>query len=507
MLNKKKLILNAGSSIAQIFVSGIALFILYKYLLIIIGAETLGIWALVLSASSLVQFANLGITGSIVKHIADYDAVGDRDKMSLAVQTAVFSIGALSIAIIAAIFPLAHYYFEFALEPDDYANAVEILPIALLCFWLSMITSVYQGALYGRHLIAERNYVLMLDSVLHLILCLALASEYGLIGLAFARAFQNIISLLLTVMLLKRSLQELPVFPLRWSKKLFKEMFNYAINFQVITLLVMLFDPITKGFLSRYTSVSVVSYYEMANKLIQLVRSIVVSVNNVLVPSFAKLQQTDQKKAQELYSKSYKVVFYLAFSIFGFVIAGSPLTSFLWIGKFEEAFVLSMVFLSVGWLINTISVPTYFYGMGTGNMKLNVLSHVVMTLSNIALILLIGQIMDGMGVILVSSLAIGLGGVVLNIMYFKTEGLMMSELVPKQSRTLLVSFILGLVVSYFIYLLEMQLSGTFSTIFHISKIWSEVIALCLIIVGYVAVMFVPMWRHPIRKSIFSFIIG
>ena len=100
MIDKRRITINAGSSIIQIIISGFLVFLLYRFLLEIIGPEKLGIWSLVLSICSITQVANLGMTGSIVKHIADYDAFNDKKKISLAVQTAVISMALFSFAFV-----------------------------------------------------------------------------------------------------------------------------------------------------------------------------------------------------------------------------------------------------------------------------------------------------------------------------------------------------------------------------------------------------------------------
>ncbi|MGC8744981.1 MAG: polysaccharide biosynthesis C-terminal domain-containing protein, partial [Verrucomicrobiia bacterium] len=58
----------------QIISVGIALFFLYRFLLKTIGVEQFGIWSLVLSTTSIIGAANLGISGSIVKFVAKYIA-------------------------------------------------------------------------------------------------------------------------------------------------------------------------------------------------------------------------------------------------------------------------------------------------------------------------------------------------------------------------------------------------------------------------------------------------
>ena len=76
-LNIRHLIFGAGSTVLQIVVSSVSLLILYKLLLDIIGVGHLGVWSLILAASSFVHLANSGLTGGIVTHIADLEAKGE----------------------------------------------------------------------------------------------------------------------------------------------------------------------------------------------------------------------------------------------------------------------------------------------------------------------------------------------------------------------------------------------------------------------------------------------
>ena len=296
IFKKRRLIFNAGSSVIQIIVSSVTLFFLYRYLLETIGIEQLGIWSLVLAVSSIVQLGNFGLTGSIVKHVADFDAIGDKSKISQAIQTAVISIAVFSFFLIICAYPAAIYYFGFATSGESYQSAVKILPLAITAFWIMLVTNIYQSGLYGCQLILQRNMILIAESICHLFLCIILASRYGLIGLAYARIAQNTITLLTVVFVLKKHLRTLPFLPRYWSRYLFKEMLGYGVNLQVISLLVLLCDPLTKGLLSRYGSISMVGYYEMANKMVQQVRSLIVSANQVLVPEFARLNQLNPEK-------------------------------------------------------------------------------------------------------------------------------------------------------------------------------------------------------------------
>jgi O-antigen/teichoic acid export membrane protein len=139
-MNNRRLKLNAITSIIQTVTSAIALVILYRYLIDIIGVARFGVWSLVVGISSLVGAGNLGLTGSLVKYVADYDVVNDNIGMSRAIQTGVLTTAIISLVVVTAGYPLGQYYLRVTLTEDLLHQAMEILPIALAAFWIMMLT-------------------------------------------------------------------------------------------------------------------------------------------------------------------------------------------------------------------------------------------------------------------------------------------------------------------------------------------------------------------------------
>jgi O-antigen/teichoic acid export membrane protein len=504
MIGNRRIVLNAGSSIVQLGVAIVTLFVLYRFLLDTVGAEGLGIWSLVLAASSMVQLANFGFSGSVVKQVADYDAKGDRNSMVSAIETAVISIAIAALIFTVAMFPIADYYIQFAFGDESTAKAMEILPLALAAFWTSMVTGMYQGALYGRHLIVQRNAILITESVTHLALCMALAPKYGLPGLAYARLGQNILTLLLSVVLLKRHLPDLPWLPIKWSKRSFREMIGYAATFQVISLLVMICDPLTKGLIGRFGSVAMVAYYEMANRVVQQLRGVIVSANQVLVPTFANLNLRDPGQVSRLFASTYEIVYYLAVPGFSLLAISAPLISIVWIGRFEPVFILTTVVLSAGWLLNTLAVPSYFVGLGTGKMRANLTAHVVMTLLNVTLGVLFGLLWGGYGVVFAWTVAVAVGGMVLNLIFFRESAISLRTMIPDASRMLTVSCLVALAAGYLLWLVldhsstgqARDLGGATSLDLLRSVQVGGILVACFLLVTSFFV-----WRHPVRSKL------
>lgn len=501
MIEKRRIVTNAASSIAQIVVSGATLAMLYRYLLETLGVDQLGIWSLVLAMSSMIQVANFGFTGSIVKNIADYDAKGDKHTVVIAIQTAIITVAGLSLVLIGCAYPAAKYYLSLAIEGKAYHDALSVLPLALVAFWIFMITSIYQSGMYGCQLITQRNGVLIAEGISHLTLCIVLAPRYGLLGLAYARVAQNILTLVASIVFLKNHLPLLPVFPCRWSRKLLREMAGYATSFQVISFLAMLADPITKALLSRFGSVSLVGYYEMGSKLVQLFRSLIVNANQVLVPAFANLKQLNPQKVSELYLASSHIVIYLAVPSFGLLAICAPLVSEVWIGHYEPAFVWPMVMLCAGWLVNTLSAPAYFASLGTGEMRINVMSHVVMTIANIVLALALGQVIGGLGVVAGWAIALGIGGLWLNICYCNQKSIAFGNLISRDDRTLGLYVAFGLGASHLAWQVLPKSWGTLLPALGMPIAWGPILTSAVTILGYLAILALQIWKHSIRSDL------
>lgn len=507
MLENRRIATSAMSSIAQIIVSGIALAVLYRYLLETIGVAQLGTWSLVLAMSSMIQITNLGLTGSIVKNIADHDAKGDKHSIELSIQTAAITVAILSAGLIGCAYPVAKYYFGFAIEGQPYQDALEVLPLALIAFWILMVTGIYQSGMYGCQLIVQRNGVLIAESISHVVLCMLLAPRYGLLGLAYARVVQNMITLVASMVLLKSHLPSLPWLPHRWDRGLFREMIGYATSFQAISLLVMLSDPITKAFLSRFGSVSLVGYYEMANKLVQIFRSLIVNAIQVLVPMFANLRQVQPQRVLGLYFKSSRIVTYLAIPGFSFLIVCAPLISELWIGRDEPIFVWSTILLCVGWLVNTLSAPAYFASLGTGEMRINLLSHIVMTGANILLALSLGLAIGGLGVVVGWAIALVIGGVLLNSLYCSKNSILLNSLILRDDRTLISYIVSSLGISFLGWQILPEVVEGWLAALNAPNAWGATVTNAIIILVYLASLIIPMWKHPMRNDIQRWLVG
>jgi len=486
-MSDNRLSRNAFMAVIQVVVAGAALFLLYRYLLRTLGSELVGVWAIVLATASASRISEMGFTASAVKYTAKYIARDEKNKASAVIQTTVITIGVVLACVLAGGYPLFVFLIEKIITSHA-PSALAILPYSLASVWIAAVSGVFLSGLDGCQRIDLRVLVTMLATILLLVLTWVWVPEHGLIGLAWAQIGQGLLLLLFGGVLLRRELPSLPVFSLKWNYSLFREMFRYGFNFQVISIFGMLVDPVTKALMAKFGGLSSVAYYEMANRMVTQFRSLLVSANQVVVPKVANLHENTPEAIRKLYLDSYRVIFFLAIPLFAGVIAVTPLASELWIGHYEQDFIVYATILSSIYWFNTLTGPAYFVNLGTGSMYWNTWAFVVIALMNVVLGYLLGVVWGGVGVALGYGMAMLIGSSLIILGYHRDHHISLVELFPYESKPLFITCGIGLVAGWAV-LSFLEVPNGFLAKAGLS------LAICIFVI-------IPVfWMHPLRKKI------
>lgn len=476
-------------AVLQSVITGGVLFLLYRYLLRTIGAEQVGVWAIILATASASRISEMGFTGSAIKFTAKYIARGERNKAAEIIQTTYITIGTVLICILAGGYPLITWIVVKLIPGSQLSVALAILPVALLSVWISGVSGVFFAGLDGFQRIDLRAFITILAGPLFLVLTWILVPKYGLIGLAWAQIGQGTFMLLAGRVLLQRELPSLKWLPIIWSYSCFREMFKYGINFQITSIFSMLFEPTTKALMAVFGGLTATAYYEMANRMVVQFRSLLVSANQVIVPKVAVLQENEPEKIQKAYYESYRMLFFLSLPLFAGVAAIAPLVCELWVGHYELSFINYTIILAAGWWINTLVAPAYFINLGTGLLFWNTLGHITIGVLNVVLGYILGVTFGSIGVALGYVLALIAGSSLIVIKYHLDNHISFVELLPNESKKLLFYCFLGLFISLmFFHYLEIPVKG-------LARAGLD-LAVCII------TMTLAFWKHPLRTKIY-----
>jgi O-antigen/teichoic acid export membrane protein len=463
------------------------LFVLYRFILTTLGAEQLVLWSIVLATASASRIGELGLGASVTRFVAKYLATGEAQVSNIVVQTAFLSIGVFLFFMLVLAYPFFLILFEHLFSAETLLQSVALLPVALISLWLAASASVFQSGLDGCQRYDLRAGLVVGAQLVFFASALLLMPYYGLLGLAYAQILQGIILIVGGWLILRGLMTGLPVVPYQWNKNIFREMLGYGLQFQLGSIAMLLFDPLTKLLLGKYSTLSTVAYYEMANQFVGKVRQLIVSANQVLVPAVAELNEKTSNKLSNLYKKNLRLLFFIVFPLYTLVAAWSGIVSEIWIGNYQETFVVLVIVLSIAWSINTFSVPAYFFNLGTGHITWNTLAHVAMGITNLSLGYILGEIYGTTGVVVGFSSALIIGSLLLISTFHIKNKLSFALFFPKESYGLVLGGILVVLLNCSVY---QQLLG-YSML--------ERFVICMLIP--LLFMSPVIWNHPMRKTL------
>ena len=487
MLNSNRLLNNAAMSVLQTVTSAIVLFFLYRFLFRNLGPEQLGLWSVVLASTSIARLSDFGLTGSVVKYVAKYFSRNDLNNCSIIIQTAAITIVSSVGCILILLYPLLKIIINSLVPSDSLTIANGILPIAMLSLWINLLGGILQSALDGCQKMSLRNTLMIISNLIYFILAIFLAKAYGIFGLAIAQISQSIVLLFLFWFFLRKIIV-LPLFPHIWSKSCFKEMFTYAFNLQVISILSLLFDPISKYLVCRYGGLSGAGYYEMSSQMILKFRSLFIAATQSIVPAVAELHEKAPKEICAFYLTTLRAVSIMSFPYYILVIISLPSISVVWLGSVNNDFILISFLLSCAWGINTLCSPAYFCNLGTGKLSANTIGHILMGCSNLFFGILFGNLIGVMGVAFSSSISLFIGSIYILVLFHKKNNLSLKITIPDNDFPLYI-YSFSTLTTVIILTLTIGLSGI------------NLKYLILASASYILGLSLLLWSHPVFLSL------
>lgn len=485
MIQKRQLLVNAVTSVIQVIVVGLSLFVLYRLVKDWIGIELFGVWSLVLATTTASRLADLGLATSTVKFVSKHLAHENVDRVSNTLQTAALSIGLFLAVVLPALYPLFVRVIQAAVEPSLLDEALSVLPYAVAAFWLTSVAMVFQGGLDGHQRIDLRNGLLVATALLYVVLAFLLVPTRGLLGLAQAQVVQSGFLFVASWFLLRRVRPQLPWMPYRWRRDVFTEMFSYSFQFQIVSLLKLLFEPLTKVLVMAFGGAAPAGYFEFAHRMVFQLRALVVTAHQSVVPTIADLQERAPDLIRTLYTTSLRVIVFLILLTLPFCILATPLVSYVWIGAVEPVFVEFSVLIFAGWFLNMLANPAYFAFMGIGRLRWNLTGYAVMGALNAGLGFGLGPIYGGMGVVIAFVISLVVGSFVIAVAYHLEYGVDSSVVVDRPSRWLAAAGLAGLLAGWACY--------------RFAEGWTDVQIGIVVLSGYLLLVAWPAWNHPARS--------
>lgn len=442
---------NALYNIAAFVVTIAVTFLLVPVMLSYLGPVGFGVWAIARVFVSYASLSDFGLSSTITKFVAELSPKREFEKLAHILQSAfILYVGiALSLLAIVWLFDRVLIATFFSSSGEFAADVRFILLGSMAILALSLVGTVFSAAINGLQKMQITNGITIVYWLFNgLLMFGALVMEFGLRGIVYANAIATIVSVGLHAFFFLRLFSNIPLTTVRLHPRDIGESLRFSKDIFVISIANSVHLHYDKLLLSSFVSLNSVSNYEVASRVIQAMRQIVVLLLNPILPVASELhaQQRDDSVTR-LYFRSLKYLVFFCIPFFACVgfFANSLVT--LWLGTHQETIVLTLQFLLFANLLNLLTGPAYFISIGVGKARFGMYSSMVGLLLNGALSFLFLRLFGYTGLLLGTSLALVCEAMLFLLMIhreLKVEWLAVARLFPQPLLAMALGIALGL---------------------------------------------------------------
>ncbi|HCC47242.1 MAG TPA: hypothetical protein DEQ38_03870 [Elusimicrobia bacterium] len=392
------------------------------YIVLRLGNEQFGIWALVFAVVGYFYLIDMGIGSAYAKFIAECYAKNEHKKLNEIVATGlVFNIAVSSVVVLLTAVSGKWVIGILKIPQAYHGEAVFALLGAVVVFSLSQVSGVFSSVVIGLQRMDLGNKISIAVSIANTAgTILVLESGFGIRGLVVNFA---ITALLTGLSNLYATVKLLPSFSIGVSEisfETFKMLFSYGIKIQASNISSLMNLQTQKVFLGYFMNMSAVTFYELGSKVSNTARSLPMLLFSAVTPASSELySQSDTGRLNKLYLKGSKYLYSITIpmAVFLFFDAGLIMTS--WMGKGYESSTLVIQFLVTGYFFNLLTGLATSMARGTGDVVYEMKSSILILALNIPLSIILINKIGLMGALIAASGTIIIGSIYYMILFHR----------------------------------------------------------------------------------------
>ncbi len=382
------------------------------YLFHRLGPDRFGVWALVAVVTGLAGLLDPAFRSSMIKHLAETDARGDRAGRDAVVTTALLFYLPLSLVVLAGFLPLREPVLRVLRLPRELcAEAGDAFLIGLVGLAVSWVLGIFPAIVDARQRMDLTNGLGAACLVVTAAITVAaVEGGFGVRGVAGAQLAGIAIFHLASVALAWRVAGPLRLSFNAEDRRWFGRLLRFGLTLHVSAACVVVNRQLDKLLLSRFAGLSTVASYEIGLRVVANAGSLQPFLTSALLPAASHLQATgDTSRLCELYLRTSRYLFTVGIPpfILAAVFAGDVVTA--WIGRPDPLAAAVIVLLAGGYLVNSLSNAMAFVCQGIGRPDIQARQSSLQLVANILLSTVLLWSIGPLGAPLGTSLALLLG--------------------------------------------------------------------------------------------------
>ena len=367
--------------------------ILIPYILSKIGVTNYGIWAVFLAIISLTALSDMGLAGTLTKHVAEYYARKDNPALNRLVDTglmlyiliAALLVGALCLAS-GFLIPL---FFHEPLIPRPQLHMLWYLFSGIVA--VNTLAIPFYSIVNGLQRMDLSNILTSVSVLARALLTVVLLWRgQGLEGLVLANLLAPLLTLLCYVWVVHRLVPELNLNPLRSEPREIRHIFSFGLQVYLTQIATTVHMQIDKLYLALFTGVAAAGFYNIASDTAWKIRTIPEMLLSPVMAAASELNANEaQEKLRELYFRCHKYMALCGLPAVVFVVTFSRPLVQLWLGPKLAVVAFPLAVLAAIDFFNLTCGPGYLIFIGRGVLRPGIYSAFVGVLLNLLLSLVL----------------------------------------------------------------------------------------------------------------------
>ena len=337
-------------------------FIMTPMMLHYLGKVGYGVWLLINSLTSYLGLFDFRIQSATTKYVAEYIGGKNFQKLNALISTTFISFLAIALIVLCITVVLAALTNHMFKIPIEYRPIAPYLVLIIgaeisLSFVISPFVQVFSGLQrYEVHAVVQTLSMLVKSALI----IFFLKTGHGLLSIALSTFTVGLLGKLSYVILMKHLKLSIQVRIRLFDKQILKMIFNYSITSFTIASANRVINNTDNIIIGAAASVSGISVYGIAARLVKYMKELISNATNVLAPAASHTQICEDNgllRTIALSSSKYTTILIAPIAA-GFFIVGDSFL-YLWLGT---GFIKTYYVLIILTISHVFSLPLYGIG-------------------------------------------------------------------------------------------------------------------------------------------------
>lgn len=367
---KKRLALNAAVNWMGTLAQMVAVFLVSPILVRGLGDERYGVWAFLESILAYLTLFDLGIGAAVVRYVAKFEGARDLQSINRTFSASVclFALAGLGVLAVAGVF-LGPAWDHLPIPSQHRSDAWRLFALLTFNLAIGLPMGVYAAVLDGLQRYVPKTLVRMVTLVIRsAAVVLVVLDGGGLTAIALTGTIVALVEHATLAVLAHAYLPGLRFAPGLVDRQTLRMIGGYSVNAFVAMIAGRISFQTDSIVIGAFLPLSQITYFVLAARLCDHVKSALWSITTVLTPHVSRLEgQNDLDAIRRLYIKGTRYVLWLIIPVqFGLWFLGKPFFHF-WIGpeQAERCYpVLIILSVPLALVLSQSIAGRILYGLG-----------------------------------------------------------------------------------------------------------------------------------------------